>query len=397
MASSAALVFLARLARGPVPAVAIAAALLAVAPPLGAPFSTPKRVVLVGAAGVALVLWPWSRRRVPWPLVLPVISAGLSALLGASAEPSAAWTQLAFAVLAFCWASGGVAPAWVPRSATACGALVAAIAISQAVGVDPFSALSPDAAGTRLAVYATLGNPDFVASALCVVLCLALGAGWRWPVSLGVALVLGAALYVTRSFATVAALGVGATVAALHRRASLDQRARLVLVAAVLGIAALAVPLTGRSLSDAAQGRRYLVAVALPHALDAPLLGLGPGATEALWPGWELDWWKRRCGDDATCVAGDAAFRFAGMQDHLHADWLEVLVERGLAGLLSLALLFAVAARQAWGSRTALATATVAALAVSATRALADFPLARPADLCLLAAVVGLAFSVEDA
>jgi putative inorganic carbon (HCO3(-)) transporter len=400
------LVSLARLARGLLPAATVVAALLVVAPGLDAPFSGPKRVVLFAAAACALLLAPWSRRRVAWPLLVPVVAAAASAALGAYAAREPAWTQLAFAALAFAWASSGVDATWLVPAAVGSGGVVTVVALLQAVGVDPFTALAPRVEGGRLGVFSTLGNPDFVASALSVVLCLAVGAWARTPrrreYLLGAGLLL-AALAVTRSFATLAALGVALITALVHRRGqprsptgNAGARGWIAAVALV-GLVALAAPLAGRSLADAAQGRVYLWRVTAPHALDAPMVGLGPGALEALWPGWEVEWWRARCGADATCVAEHPAFRFAALQDHAHNDWLEALVERGLVGLSALVLLFAVSLRRAWRSPAPLATATVAALVVTAARAALDFPLARPADLCLLAAVVGLAFSLEDA
>lgn len=411
------------LARGVLPAVAVTAALVAVVPGLEAPFSTPKRWVLLVAAALALALLPWSRRRLAWPPALLPATALVTLPFALGSAPAPTWTWLSFGALAFAWASSGVDARWLVPSVVVSGALVAVVALVQAAGVDPFAAFVPHADGERLRVYATLGNPDFVASALTVVLCLAVAwtveATRRGPWLLGVALVL-LGLAVTRSFATVASLGAALVLGAVHlfrpaaatsrdrtapggdaeamRFAALSDRSRarwLVLAAPGL-VAVLLLPLAGRSLADAAEGRLYLARVIAPHALDAPLAGLGPGATEALWPVWEVEWWRARCGDDAACVAADPRFRFAALQDHAHDDSLEVLVERGLPGLAALVVLFAFALRRAWRSRRPLGTGVVAALVAVMTRAALDFPLARPADLCLLAAVVGLASSLEE-
>lgn len=500
MASCAPLVsFPVRLARGVLPAVTVAAALLVVAPGLGAPFSTPKRWVLIAAATAALALLPWSRRRLAGPLALLPVTAVLTLPFALGSAPEPTWTWLAFGLLAFAWASSGVDARGLVPAVVGSGALVAVIALAQDAGLDPFAALVPHADGERLRVYATLGNPDFVASALTVVLCLA--AAWaveatrRAPWLIGLALVL-LGLAVTRSFATVASLGAALAASALHLARSTSRRAkaeatrvpaaprardagghdasadaaegpastertpgaaddcatrhapspeepgaahdgqapdrgptpgqrfaasgreashdapptsarradvlparpapRRLLWLAMALLVALAVPLAGRSLSSAAAGRLYLARVIAPHALDAPLVGLGPGAVEALWPAWEVEWWRARCGSDAACVAADPRSRFAALQDHAHDDWLEVLVERGLVGLAALLALFAFALRRAWRSPRALGTGVVAALVAMMTRAALDFPLARPADLCLLAAVVGLASHLEE-
>lgn len=511
-----------RFARGVLPAVTVAAALLVVVPGLDAPFSTPKRWVLMVGAVVALASLPWSRRRLAWPLALVPLTALFTLPLAIGTSPEALWRWLAFGGLAFAWASSGVDARWLGPSAVGSGIVVALVALAQAVGIDPFAALAPQASGERLRVYATLGNPDFVASALTVVLCLALGMAAeskkprRWLAGAAVVLL---GLAVTRSFATVASLGAALMAVAVHvrrrrARAATEVRAlagnrdhlaastdatrsrtmadsptakheapatessgdwpttsrpssgdspgpsspsvmsrsptsaersastersvsyesrdeppglvdasdvaerddaiahsvtaardgrggrpardRTLAFAAVLAITALLVPLAGRSLPGAADGRLYLARVIAPHAFDAPLAGLGPGAVEALWPMWEVEWWRARCGQDAACVAADPHSRFAALQDHAHDDWLEVLVERGLAGLGALFVLFAAALRRAWRSPRPLASAVLASLVGVMTRAALDFPLARSADLCLLAGVVGLAFSLED-
>src|SRR5262249_57792690 len=46
--------------------------------------------------------------------------------------------------------------------------LAAGVVLLQAVGLDPLGRFTPVAAGGRLALYGTLGNPDFVASVLGV-------------------------------------------------------------------------------------------------------------------------------------------------------------------------------------------------------------------------------------
>ncbi|MCC6332970.1 MAG: hypothetical protein IT380_03160 [Myxococcales bacterium] len=406
-----------RLARGVLPALTIGLALLAVAPWLEAPFSTPKRLVLTGAAALAALLLPMSRRRLAWPFLLPLLSTGLSAWRGDFAATEVVWAQLAFGVLVFAWASSGVEARWVTPAAAGCGAVVGLVAVLQAAGVDPFAAFGPEVSG-RLRVYSTLGNPDFVASALTVALCLAAGE-WStarslggapgksvwWLAAMGLML---AALAVTRSFATLAAISAAAAAAGLHglrRRAALPatvpsnlrRRHVGVTVAVVLGaLGLLTALLAGRSPSEAMLGRLYLARVVVSAGLEAPVLGHGPGAVEALWPEWELSWWKARCGADASCVAADAWSRFAGLQDHVHNDWLELLVERGLAGLIASLLVLALALQRAWKSSAPRAPALFATVVAVAVRATVDFPLARPADLCLLAAVVGLVVSLED-
>ncbi len=125
--------------------------------------------------------------------------------------------------------------------------------------------------------------------------------------------------------------------------------------------------------------------------MEAPWLGRGPGAVVLHWPAWELDRWQARCGADARCVAAHAESRFAGIQDHVHDDWLERLLEGGVVGLVALLALFATALVAALRSGTLEGLGVAAGLASLAARATVDFPLSRPADLVLLATLVGAA------
>jgi hypothetical protein len=390
-----------RLARALLPSAAVAAALLAFLPRGEAPFSEPKRSVLVWAAAGSLALLPFQRRR-PEPILgLWVASAAASAVLGLHAAPAASATALGASALALAW-SIGLDRGPVLRAAAGAGVAVGVVALAQAAGWDPFAGWAPRAEGSRLRVYATLGNPDFVASALTVVLALVLGeaaaaverrarAGWILA-----ALLVAAGLGATRSLATAVALAAGLAAALVHRGRGGGPVPAAAVAAGALALALASAPAAGRPLADVAAGRTYLWRVAAPHLLDAPAVGLGPGAVERLWPAWELAFWKARCGEDASCVGASPERRFAGRQDHLHQDALETLAERGLRGLAALAAAFALALHRAAARKGPRASALVGALTASAARANFDFPLSRPADLVLLAALVGLACNRED-
>ncbi|MFT3914677.1 MAG: hypothetical protein QM704_11325 [Anaeromyxobacteraceae bacterium] len=388
-----------RLGRAALPAATAALALLLVLPRADAPFSGPKRTALVVAAALSLALLPWTRRRPAALLALPVASVALSAFLGPHTAPAAAWTALGGAVLAFAWTASGVSRAAVVPAAAGAGAIAALVALAQWAGLDPFAAWAPAAGGARLGVYGTLGNPDFVASALAVPFALALGevpgARRRWPWALAAA-AMALALAATRSFATVVALGAGLAAALLHGALHGGRIPRRAAVALAVGAVLLALPLAGRSASAAAGGRIYLVRVAAPHALAAPAAGLGPGAVERLWPAWELELWKDRCGEDRACVEAHREGVFTGRQDHLHADWLELLVERGVPGVVSLLVLLGVGLAGAASRPGPRDAALGGALTAVAARASFDFPMARPADLVLLALAVALAVDPED-
>ena len=109
------------------------------------------------------------------------------------------------------------------------------------------------------------------------------------------------------------------------------------------------------------------------------------------WPGWELARWQARCGADAACVAAHPESRFAGLQDHVHDDWLERLIEGGAVGLAALLALLVTALVAALRSATLQGLGVAAGLLSLAARATVDFPLSRPADSVLLAVLVGAA------
>ena len=249
--------------------------------------------------------------------------------------------------------------------------------VLQALGLDVFA---PAGLSARLSLYGTLGNPDFVASVLMPMVII-LARPLPDPLPRGEREIEGvlivAALVLTRSFGTLLAAFVALLVLLMFRRG------KGALVMALIG-ALLMVGLVGRDADRAISGRQYLVAVALPHVLDAPLLGHGLGATVLAWPEWELAYWRARC-PDAACVAADPQRRFAGLQDHLHADWLEWLLERGVLG--TLALLLALVA-PVIANREKSDPFILAALAAVLARSFVDFPFHRPADLCLLAALL---------
>ena len=75
--------------------------------------------------------------------------------------------------------------------------------------------------------------------------------------------------------------------------------------------------------------------------------------------------------------------------DQLHNDYLQRLVEQGIAGLAALVVVIALALRRA-------PPALAAAIAALAARALVDFPLARPAELCLFTLLIAAALHPRE-
>ncbi|MBL8921209.1 MAG: hypothetical protein JNJ54_20265 [Myxococcaceae bacterium] len=363
------------------PAVITALTLLVFAPPLTSAFHTPKQLVL--AAGLAalspLVASRW--RQVP---LLPLV---FIAAVSASASWNDAWgapttpTLVLGALTVAAWHVVGVAERtwWMVGAALL---VVCAVVVLQAGGVATFGATG------RMARSATLGNPDFVASVAAPLAVLWLGrartTSWKVRLAAGALVVL--ALAFTQSLATVASLAAGASFLLAHP-STRGVRRWLVVGAVVVGVV-LAVGLARRDVSTSLRGRWYLTSVIAPHLLDSPLVGLGPGAVELHWPRWELEWWTRRCGEDADCVARQPELEFTGLEAHAHDDWLELWLEAGPLAVLALLTFLATRLRESWRSASPFAGA---ALVVLTTRALVDFPLHRPADWAVLALTCALA------
>ena len=371
--------------------------MLVVWPPAASPFSGPKWVV-TGTGAALLLLSLLGRQRRPVGAVgvaalANLVASLLSWLLTGGATP---WWTLAGPVLI---ATACLAAPPVPWGAISSAAGVASgVVLLQALGMDPLGRFAPEAAGHRLALYGTLGNPDFVASVLGVTAPLSVVAALRarrpWS-ALAVTSVLAQvlALGLLRSFATVLALGAATVVVLVSRHPGRGRRwVALALAAALL---AAAVPLLGRSLPMALRGRWYMVTTAAPHVAEAPFLGQGPGTVVLHWPAWELERWRARCGADPACVAAHPDARFIGLQEHLHDDWLERLLESGGVGFLALLALFGTSFAAALRTGTLEGLAIAAGLASIAARATVDFPLQRPADLVLLALLCGAAAGLD--
>ncbi len=374
--------------RRALPAIAVSVTLLAVWPASQSAFHDPKRWVLVVASFIGALIsvpkWRWT--------ALPLIAL--------TAVQTWHVPQAGLQAMAFAWALAS----WqadlrqFTRIVGAVAAVVGVVVLLQAAGFDALGFANPEVGEERLRVYGTLGNPDFVASMLLPIAILLLPSRHPRPVEgfLGLLIII-PALIVTRSFATVLSATVAGVVVSIHRHAlsptlspsgpsgrGSTWSAWWRSIALVCGlIALLGVGLVGRDLGQTIAGRRYLVSVALPHVTDAPLLGHGLGSTVLAWPTWELSFWQARC-PDAACVSADPRHVFAALQDHVHADWLEWLLERGILGFFALLLALSSPLLAAWKSEDSLLLAAMTALLA---RSLVDFPLHRPADLCLLAAL----------
>ncbi|HUM10502.1 MAG TPA: hypothetical protein VLT82_06085 [Myxococcaceae bacterium] len=368
---------------------------LVVWPWAASPFSGSKWLLTGVAAACSVLFLPRDRQGAGAVALAALANLAACALSLALSEGPRPWWTLAGPVLIASFSLSRVPLPW--RAVTWAGGLAAGVVLLQALGLDPLRAFAPDVEGARLARYGTLGNPDFVASVLGVTAPLTLVAAlhpWK-PLTAGSAGVQLLGLALLRSFATVLCLGAALLVVVVAGPRGSDRR-RLALALGA-GLLVSAVPLAGRSATAALAGRWYLVATAARHVREASWLGHGPGAVALHWPAWEVERWRDRCGADAACVAAHPESRFAGVQEHLHDDWLERVLEGGLLGLLALMALFATAFVAAVRSGTLEGAGVGAGLAALAVRATVDFPLARPADLVFLAVLCGAAARLERA
>jgi putative inorganic carbon (HCO3(-)) transporter len=386
------------LARWLVPAMTVAVT-LAVLPGGETPFSEVKTGVLLVAA-VALVLRAaLLEGSSPAPLA-PRVLAGLwigtlalSAFAGPAAVPGALWMDAAAGLVLLSLLQAPPEPRPALRAISGAGTVLALVAVLQAVGVDPFHWVgwASSHPGERMRVYGTLGNPNFVAAYLGASLCLTLGeavsasgAVQRRAWAVAVVLQFGA-LAATRSWGSLLALGAAALSLGWTRTPKPGPGARGwgASLLAALAVAMLLLAVRERSLSTVLAGRLYLWEVAARHVAEAPVFGHGPGSFVTLWPSWEAEHWERGASAEQQ--------RFVAVQDHAHFDYLEWLLELGLVGTVPRLLLLLAAL---WAGRRAVEArdrAVIAALAALAARALTDFPLARPAELCLFVVLIALA------
>jgi putative inorganic carbon (HCO3(-)) transporter len=293
----------------------------------------------------------------------------------------------------------------VVRTGAAASALVAAqavgatacalVALAQWVGLDPFVAAGwhppIDGASIRMRVYGTLGNPNFVGAVMAMSLPLTLATlaaasttRVRWLAWAALA-TQAAALAATGSRGAV--LGLGAAVA-VYATLRWSRRVRLGLAAVGLFAGAAIALSPARPLDTTAAGRLHLWRIALPHAWESPLTGQGPGAVALRFPAWQR----------AAAREGVRDGRFAGLTDHVHNDYLEALIERGVPGLVSsivpIVLLGVVASRRP-RPIPAVVTGGIAAVAAGAACALVDFPLARPTELVWWWVAIVVSLQVE--
>ena len=356
------------------------------------PFSLPKFVVMAVGAGVGAMLAMVDGHfrlaelppRLRIGLALLVCALVGSALWGVLVSPYAFALQLFAIGWLFVLLVLRPAPAPIAAALAASATVVALIALLQFVGGDPFVLMGWPAQVGRMRVFATLGNPNFVAVFLLAALPLTLALRWvdpAWwhPLTVASAIQV-AALVSTGSRAAVLGLLAVALFLATARRSDLRS------VAAITAVALLILAVSpGRPLAETVRGRLYLWRVVTGHVTERPLLGFGPGTVEAMYVRWETAAWS-----GGQFVGSER--RFAAAQDHIHNDYIEFAAESGIpacAAILIIVISFVAFARR-HASR-ALVLGSGCGFIAIASAAAVDFPLHRPTELFIFWVLIGLA------
>ncbi|MGD0695934.1 MAG: O-antigen ligase family protein [Terriglobia bacterium] len=372
---------------------------LVVFPGLERPFSTPKLVFLTASVVLGTAIaglagrwkWPALPRGFSWSLAAWLAALGASALTGSFVSLVALWLPLAavgwFLLLMLVRPEAkGLAIAL-----TAAGTLVACVACLQFVGWDPFAVLgwhATPSGSARMRVFATLGNPNFVAAFLVGL--MPLTASLRQISKRRGLFSMALAAQVLAVFATGSRGAILGLLAALIWLAVCGQlgRWRVFALAALSASLALLAWSPARELATTVNGRYYIWQAVAPHLAERPWLGFGPGAFEPQYAQWEAERWGR-------LGAPQEERKFAGFEDHAHNDYLETLVENGvtgLAGFLSIVICFLVFVLRQGRGQTGIVTASSAGVLALAAVALVDFPFRRPTELFLFWTLLAIAF-----
>ena len=335
------------------------------------------------------------------------------------------------ATLALCvgWAGLRPAPHATLAGALLLGLVLSATVLMQAIGWNPyawaydFAMLRPQERGRFIA---TLGNPEFLGGFLAPLLAMWVAAGVmllpslgaparprarRWAVFASVVggaglLLLGLLTTGTRSALLAVALGMafglwsarrlpaGVPIGGLWRAAVLTVGLVVVAVVLVPPVRESVRHLVQRSLhginlqSPSVSERVLFNVVALRMALDAPLLGVGPGRFAAAFHPTLLAMEEQRPATGLKMLLLRTDEKGA---DNAHNDYLQFAAELGWPGLLAfLALAAAIVAGRAGSPPTPSLILLQVGLITLLTSSLFSFPMRSPARAMLFWALVAL-------
>jgi putative inorganic carbon (hco3(-)) transporter len=276
------------------------------------------------------------------------------------------------------------------------GTLVAVVALLQWVNLDPFLLLNLTSSlqgNSRIRIFATFGNPNFVAAWLAAILPLTvflpagsgeLRSGWR-ILQIAAGLLQIAAIFATGSRAPILGFVVSG-VWLLFCRGGRNLRWILPTLAFCILLLWFS---PARSLEKTISGRVYIWRIALSHAAQIPLTGFGPGAFSLRYAQWETDHIRQNPkGPDVV---------FFGFQDHAHNDYVEFLVDYGVIGLCAFFTVIGIATpllfrRPQSSLERGIGASFIILLAVAAV----DFPLHRPAEVYLFWTQLALLWILVD-
>ncbi|HYA41466.1 MAG TPA: O-antigen ligase family protein [Syntrophobacteraceae bacterium] len=281
---------------------------------------------------------------------------------------------------------------------TCSGTLVALVALLQFAQLDPFMLLNLTGSlqgSSRIRIFSTLGNPNFVAAVLTAILPLTLcgmqsGEGafprTRRVVQICAVLIQAEAIVTTGSRAPI--LGFAAAgIWLLFRKAQF----RVPYILLGLAVSAILISFSpGRTLEKTVAGRFYIWRIAEAHIAEVPLAGYGPGAFPLQFVQWETDYIQKN--------GKNADRSLSGFQDHAHNDYMEIFVDYGILGLLAFFIFIGLLTRPLLrhGSQPPLENGIAASIIALLAIAVVDFPLHRPTELYLFWTQLALLYILEE-
>jgi O-antigen ligase len=277
-------------------------------------------------------------------------------------------------------------PEWGPRLATIVVLGLAGEALSSWLRLldisqrapEPFATLLTHATSTRISPHYpdlnAVGSVFALATTawLTWLLAPAVGRHWRLVAALGTG-ICGGALWLTQSRAAfLATTVVGMVVAFRLLRPGLRVRVGMVAAVILLAVLATLLNITGvarASAGDAARIRLSLAATGLHMAADHPVFGVGLGEFQARAP-------------EYTAPELVPLFPVAGAGENAHNQWIQVLGETGLVGLLAFCAfwgsLLVPVTRSAWRSSATVVPVPASGLAAGLTALLISAVLGHP-------------------
>jgi len=271
------------------------------------------------------------------------------------------------------------------------GTVVAAVALLQFVRLDPFLLLNLTGSlqgSSRMRIFSTLGNPNFVAAFLAAVLPLTIFFRPEGGGDLGKSrtrfLILAALLQAGAIAATGSRAPVPGFVACGAWLLLRTTRSWVRFALPVLAINAILILLSpARPLDKTIAGRFHIWKIVCDHIREIPAYGFGPGAFELHFAQWETEYLR------INQPSPDRSF--AGLQDHAHNDFLEFLVDYGIIGVSAFLLLVVLLVPFFHpGGTPAFESGIIASVVALLAIAVVDFPFHRPTELYLFWVLMAL-------